>query len=785
MLDADKERNFKMEIYAKLAQAKDLAKRLTTRTTLLETRIKALESSGFQQNAIEQIKMNGTALPVVDKAVNLTVPTTTAQLTNDAGFIQKADARTVAQEEIAKSGYLRYKVVPELPTAEEADEHIWYLLYNGDTGHFDIYALMAGEMCWLDDTTIDLSDYITTGKLKESQDAQDTKIAANTKAITTHKHTTADITDFPATMPPSAHNHDDRYYTESEIDEKLKNVGTSNPNAGLATNLDGLDDGLYLGHGVYHLLAGTGADSSTEVKLWDEVYSFLLLVRRFDGEGLLEITLNEASRDNLNLTHARWLGYGFKYDVMLHGVSVWHDSSYRAASIGFISYVNADVMGSLVDNPKSDMFFRTEQPIWVNIEVLSAKKRNPEGVVVDIPAEDFDPISGIRNAEAYLDRMMFNLSGTDTADEHFYAPRPKTGSAKWENITGKPTSYPPSAHKHTKSDITDFPTLGTAAAKNVGDFVSVAYGLAELPAQGMRNHAQGSGNGGKDGWLSIVRFTAKTSYVNRVIGVWITDRGRGQSVYITFNFLNNPDPTATKPANLYITPFGNSTNTGWIRAIVAAGQLTIVGQKSEAWDDFTVHAIFNPYASSEVLVEYLDDYYGSAPSGSVEFTKSLGLQGPKGDTGARGATGATGPQGPQGIQGKTGATGATGPTGPRGATGPTGATGPQGPRGATGPQGPAGTSAVASSGSNWVRFSDGTQICWATIMCTSSGVQTWTFPVPFTNTNYVISVLGNDNTAQMAYVDDSLVGSAASSGSKVRIYMRDSTYRCIAIGRWK
>lgn len=86
--------------------------------------------------------------------------------------------------------------------------------------------------------------------------------------------------------------------------------------------------------------------------------------------------------------------------------------------------------------------------------------------------------------------------------------------------------------------------------------------------------------------------------------------------------------------------------------------------------------------------------------------------------------GATGPQGPQGP---TGPQGATGPQGPQG---PTGATGARGPTGATGPQGPAGASAVAASGSNWVRFSDGTQICWG------NGHDTQNFPVAFTNTSY-------------------------------------------------
>ena len=89
--------------------------------------------------------------------------------------------------------------------------------------------------------------------------------------------------------------------------------------------------------------------------------------------------------------------------------------------------------------------------------------------------------------------------------------------------------------------------------------------------------------------------------------------------------------------------------------------------------------------------------------------------------------GAKGDKGNTGAQGPRGATGATGPQGPQG---PTGATGARGATGATGPQGPAGASAVAASGSNWVRFSDGTQICWG------NGHDTQNFPVAFTNTSY-------------------------------------------------
>lgn len=135
--------------------------------------------------------------------------------------------------------------------------------------------------------------------------------------------------------------------------------------------------------------------------------------------------------------------------------------------------------------------------------------------------------------------------------------------------------------------------------------------------------------------------------------------------------------------------------------------------------------------------------------------------------GAKGDKGATGPQGPEG---------ATGATGPQGRQGPTGATGATGPRGPQGPQGPAGASAVAASGSNWVRFSDGTQICWGT---NYSGRVS--FPVSFANTNY--TPVGSldvqyPNNYNFGLEDVSTTGMRINtSGGNVKVHW-------IAFGRW-
>lgn len=135
--------------------------------------------------------------------------------------------------------------------------------------------------------------------------------------------------------------------------------------------------------------------------------------------------------------------------------------------------------------------------------------------------------------------------------------------------------------------------------------------------------------------------------------------------------------------------------------------------------------------------------------------------------------GAKGDKGDTGAQGPRGATGATGPQGPQG---PTGATGARGATGATGPQGPAGASAVAASGSNWVRFSDGTQICWYSINSDGSDY-TWSFPVAFSNTAY--SVVG----CPISFL--SFVCKNKSTTSCTLPGTNDTTCYSIAVGRWK
>lgn len=135
--------------------------------------------------------------------------------------------------------------------------------------------------------------------------------------------------------------------------------------------------------------------------------------------------------------------------------------------------------------------------------------------------------------------------------------------------------------------------------------------------------------------------------------------------------------------------------------------------------------------------------------------------------------GAKGDKGDTGAQGPRGATGATGPQGPQG---PTGATGARGATGATGPQGPAGASAVYTSGTYYVRYTDGTQICWGT------GMDRVSFPVAFANANY--SCIGS---LQTQYPDGKNLGFTSKTTTSMYINVSGSReyVNWIAYGRWK
>lgn len=139
-------------------------------------------ASGAQVNVIESVNVNGTKLTPSSKAVDVTVPTKTSQLTNDSGY----QSATSVESIITAKGYqtqsqvqslinsavgnitsIRYEKVTSLPAT--GSNGVIYLVAHSH-GTQDIY----DEYIWLSETKtyekigntdIDLSAYVKKSEL--------------------------------------------------------------------------------------------------------------------------------------------------------------------------------------------------------------------------------------------------------------------------------------------------------------------------------------------------------------------------------------------------------------------------------------------------------------------------------------------------------------------------------------------------------------------------------------------------------------------------------------------
>lgn len=178
---------------ARLAHLKSLAKKSKAKTDAVDARVTTLENVGAQANKIETIKVNGTAQTITNKAVDITVPTKTSQLTNDSTYQTSAQVASAIQTAISKSGHAIFKTAESVPAAASAEANVLYLVKNATTGYYDIYAKIGDKMERLDDTTVDLTGYVQkeTGKGLSTNDyttAEKTKLAGIAEGANKYVH---------------------------------------------------------------------------------------------------------------------------------------------------------------------------------------------------------------------------------------------------------------------------------------------------------------------------------------------------------------------------------------------------------------------------------------------------------------------------------------------------------------------------------------------------------------------------------------------------------------------
>lgn len=132
-----------------------LAQDFKARLDTTNSQVEALAAAGGEPNVITAVKVNGTAVSVTDKAVDIPVPTAVSDLTNDSGYQTSAQVEaaitgkgyqtaaqvtTAVQSAIAKTGHARFEKAASVPSADAAADNVLYLVMNSDTNHYDIYA---------------------------------------------------------------------------------------------------------------------------------------------------------------------------------------------------------------------------------------------------------------------------------------------------------------------------------------------------------------------------------------------------------------------------------------------------------------------------------------------------------------------------------------------------------------------------------------------------------------------------------------------------------------------
>ena len=156
----NKEKLTKLEALQELAKQAEQKYATKESVTELSDRVQGLETTGGQPNVIETVKVNGVAQEVSEKAVNIAVPTKVSELANDSLFQTNSEVAQAIQTAIAKTGHASFKKVDAVPDAETAKDNVMYLVMNSKTKHYDIYAKVENEVVLLDDTTVDLTNYV-------------------------------------------------------------------------------------------------------------------------------------------------------------------------------------------------------------------------------------------------------------------------------------------------------------------------------------------------------------------------------------------------------------------------------------------------------------------------------------------------------------------------------------------------------------------------------------------------------------------------------------------------
>ena len=214
-------------IFARLSQLEAFGMKVVTDFAALTARVQSLERAGGQPNIIEKILVNGIQLAVDgNKAVNFSVPTKTSQLKNDTDL----QNGTQVNEKLSTKADSGHDHDGRYFTKEQVNSAI---AGKADTGHThdDRYyteAEMDGKLAGKSNTGH------THNTIKDIGDGRTLSFAYSKDGLGYESYSWLAGWNGNELRPvhkrqfaTAGHTHDDRYYTEAEIDQKLQGLPTA------------------------------------------------------------------------------------------------------------------------------------------------------------------------------------------------------------------------------------------------------------------------------------------------------------------------------------------------------------------------------------------------------------------------------------------------------------------------------------------------------------------------------------------------------------------------------
>lgn len=445
---------------------------------------------------------------------------------------------------------------------------------------------------------------------------------------------------------PSSHTHDDRYYTETEIDTKLKtksDTGHTHNYAGSSTPSGVANSAAKLA--TARTINGTSFDGSGNITTanWGTSRNITIgnTKKAVNGGGDISWNLTEIGASAANHTHSYLplsggtltgdlkLANSYVYSTTASSGTVGYQliatlkisKNYQNAPIKFTVTRRRDATPTAISvtfksvnssDPELESLqvWGTTAEVWINKSATSTwdlyvQKTEAYDIVevIEYHKPPYDSGISVTFSEVVVSTVPTSAIQASWGCKVGYAA--SAGSVSWRDISGRPTTFSPVSHTHTKSQITDFP----ASLKNPTSLILRLNG----------GTTEGTNQFTYDG------SAAKTVSITPA-GIGAATSGHTHDLSTMINTLSTASSTPVD-ADYYICQYaggGTSTTTYHRRSMSALwnyikgkGDATYLGKTATA-------ATATKLATARTVSASTDFYMSFSYDGSANSTASLG-----------------------------------------------------------------------------------------------------------------------------------------------------------------